>query len=81
MGSSILVLIQIWSMVFSTPIFQNLALYLDFEGAKKVHVLKVMIWGFGRLRRFLTGVLHSDIDFDMVPGFSFTHILNFGSLS
>ena len=63
--------------MFDTPTFQNWALYLDFEGAKNIHVLKVLIWGFGGLWRFLTGVLHSDIDFDMVTGFLFTHILNF----
>ena len=29
----------IWSLVFGTPIFRILALYLDFEGAKNIHVL------------------------------------------
>ena len=28
-----------WSLVFDTPIFQILAFYLDFEGAKNLHVL------------------------------------------
>ena len=32
-----------------------LALYLDFEGAKNVHVLFVLNWGFGGCWRFLTG--------------------------
>ena len=54
---------------------------LDFEGAKNIHILKVLIWGFGGLWRSLTGVLHSDIDFDMVTGFCFTHNPNLGSLS
>ena len=58
-----------------------MALYLDFVGAKNIHVLKVLIWGFGGLWRFLTGLLHSDSDFDMVTGFLFTHILNFDYLS
>ena len=35
----ILILIWIWSLVFDTPMFQILALYLDFEGAKNIHVL------------------------------------------
>ena len=35
----ILILIWIWSLVFSTPMFWILALYLDFEGAKNIHVL------------------------------------------
>ena len=35
----IFILIWIWSLVFDTPMFQILALYLDFEGAKNIHVL------------------------------------------
>ena len=50
------VLIWIWSMVFCRPMFRILALYLDFEGAKNIHVLKVLILGFGGHWRFLTGV-------------------------
>ena len=60
---------------------QILALYLDFEGAKHIHVLEVLIWGFGGHWRFLTGVWHPDIDLDMVTGLWYTHIPNFGSLS
>ena len=60
---------------------QILALYLDFEGAKNIHVLEVLIWGFGGRWRFLTEVLHPDIDFDMVTGLWYTHNLKFGSLS
>ena len=55
-------------MVFDKPMFQILALYLDFEGAKNFHVLSVLIWGFGGGWRFLTGVWHLDLDFDMVTG-------------
>ena len=43
-----------------------LALYLDVEGAKKIHVLEVLIWGFGGCRRFLIGVWLLDLDLDMV---------------
>ena len=31
------------SLVFGTPIFQILALYLDFEGEKNIHVLKGIV--------------------------------------
>ena len=55
-------------MVFSIPVLKNLALYLDYEGAKNIHVLKVLILGFGGHWRLLTGVLHPDIDWDMVNG-------------
>ena len=48
--------------------FPILALYLDFKGAKNIHVLKVFIWGFGGLERFLTGVRHLDLDLNMVTG-------------
>ena len=81
LGLGIFILIWIWSLVVGRSVFQILALYLDFEGAKNINVLKVLIWGFVGLWRFPTGVLHSDIDFGMVTGFLFTHILNFGSLS
>ena len=52
---------------------QIFALYLDFEGAKNIHVLQVLIWGFGGHWRFLTGVWHPDIDLDMVTGLWYTH--------
>ena len=45
-----------------------LAPYLDFEGAENIHVLKGLIWGFGGHWRFLNGVWHLDLDFDMVIG-------------
>ena len=38
------------------------ALHLDFEGAKSIHVLQVFIWGFGGCWRILTEVLHLDLD-------------------
>ena len=58
-----------------------LALYLDFEWIKNIHVLQFRIWGFWGCFRFLTGVLHLDLDLDMVTGLWYTQILNFGSLS
>ena len=39
--------------------FWILALYLDFEGSKTIHVLQVLILGFAGCWRFLTGVLES----------------------
>ena len=39
----ILRMIWIWSLVFDTTMIQILALYLDFEGAKNIHVLLVLI--------------------------------------
>ena len=38
LGFGILILIQIWSLVFDTPILQILALYLNVEGAKNIHL-------------------------------------------
>ena len=67
-GFTILILIWIWSLVFDTPMIRILALYLDFEGAKNIHVLYVLIWEFGGCWRFLTGVWHLDLDLDMVTG-------------
>ena len=55
-------------MVFDAPMIEILALYLDFEGAKNIHVLEVLIWGFGVHWRFLNGVCHLDHDLDMVTG-------------
>ena len=81
LGFGILILISIWSMVFCTPIFWILALYLDSEGAKNIHVLKVLIWGLRGCWRIMTGVWHLDLDSDMVTGLWYTHVSNFGSLS
>ena len=39
LGFGILILIWIWSLAFDTPMIRILALYLDFEGAKNIHVL------------------------------------------
>ena len=39
LGFGILIIIWIWSLVFSTPIFWILALYLDFGCAKNIHFL------------------------------------------
>ena len=44
-----------------------LALFLDFEDAKNIHALKVLICSFGGCWRFLTGFWHIDLDLDMVP--------------
>ena len=60
---------------------QILALYLDFEDAKNIHVRQVLIWGFRGHWRFLIRVLHANIDLDMVTGLWFTCILDFGFLS
>ena len=81
LGFGILILIWIWSLVFDTPMIQIWALYLDFEGAKNLHVLLVLIWGFVGHRRFLTEVWHLDLDSDIVTGLWYTHDPNFGSLS
>ena len=45
-----------------------LALYFNFEGGKNIHVLQVLIWGFGGCWRVLTGGWLLDYDFDMVIG-------------
>ena len=68
MGFSILILILIWALVLGTPLLKILAFYLVFEGEKNIHVLKVLIWGFGGGWRFLTGVWHLDLDLVMVSG-------------
>ena len=44
------------------------ALYLEFEGAKNIHVLHVLIWGFGGRWRFLVVGWHLDLDLDIVKG-------------
>merc|ERR1712081_96823 len=77
LGFGILILIWIWSLVFGTPICRILALYLDFEGAKDIHVLYVLLWGFGGRWRFLTGVWHPDNDLFMVIGLLLCHVMSF----
>ena len=68
LGFGILILIWMWSVVFDTSMIQIPALYLDFEGAKNIHFLWVLIWGFGGCWRFLTGVWHLDLDLNIVTG-------------
>ena len=66
LGFVIFTLIWIWSLGFDTSMIHILSLDLHFEGAKKIHVLLVLIWGFGGCLRFLTGVWHLHLDLDMV---------------
>ena len=73
-------MIWIWSLVFDITMIQILALFLDFEGAKSIHVHQVLILGFGGGWRFLTWVQNLDLEFDMVTGLSYNHIPNFDSL-
>ena len=51
MGFGILILIQILSLIFNTTMFLILALSLDFEGTKNIHILEALIRGHSR---FLT---------------------------
>ena len=76
-----MILIWILSLFFGKPIFRILNLYLDLEFEKNIHVLRVLIWGFGGCWRFLTGVLHLDLEFDMVTGLWYNNDPNFGYLS
>merc|ERR1711954_266169 len=86
LGFGILILIGIWSLVFDIPMIKILALYLDFEGTKNIHVLKVLIWGFGGRWRFLTGAWHVSyvryinkvrITMDMIAAIEVQTITNF----
>ena len=61
LGFGILILIWIWSLVFDIPMILIFALYIDFQGAKNIHVLKALILGFGQCWRFLSGVWHLDL--------------------
>ena len=45
---------------------QILGLYLDFEDAKNICDLSVLIWGFEGHLRFVTGIWNLDLDLDMV---------------
>ena len=60
-----------------------MALYLDFEGAKNILVLQVLIWGFGRYWSLLPGILLFDLDLDMniVTALRYIYDPNYGSLS
>ena len=81
LGFAILILTWIWSLIFDRPMFWIVALYLDLEGAKNIHVLKVLIWGFGGHWRFLNWVWHLDLDLDIVTSIWYFHVPIFGSLS
>ena len=81
LGFAILIPIRMWSVVFDTSICWISVWYLDFKGAKNIHVLKVLTWGFGGSWKFQTWVWNSYIDPDMVTGLWYTHDPNFGSLA
>ena len=66
MGFHILILIWIWSLVFDIPMILIFVFYIDFDGAKNINVLEVLIWGFVGCWGFLTGVWHLNLDLDMV---------------
>ena len=51
-----------------TTMIKILVLYLDFEGAKNINVLKGLICSFVGCWRSLIGVWHLDLDLDMVTG-------------
>ena len=69
------------SRMSKTTYFPKLKFYIKLKGAKNLHVLEVLDWGFGGLWRFLTGVFIPDHDGDgsamsqtsYVPKFSFLH--------
>ena len=81
LGVGIQSMLYIWSLVLNTPMIQNLASYLDFEGAKNICDLWVPIWGFGGCWRLLTVVWHLDLHLGMVTDLWFTRVPNFGSPS
>ena len=81
LGSGILILVWIWSLVSNIPMIRILALYLNFEGAKNIHVLWVLIWDFEECWKILTGAWHLNLDLDIVTVLLCIHIPNFGSLS
>ena len=81
MGLDILILICIWLLVFHTSIFQRLTLYFGFGGEKIIHLLKVLLWGFGGFWGFLTRVWHLNLDLDIVTCLWYIHDPNFGSLT
>ena len=55
-------------MVPETTKIRILGLYLDFESAKNIHVLKVLIWVCGGWLMFLTGVWNLNLNLDMITG-------------
>ena len=44
LGFGILILICVWLLVFGRSMFCIFAPHIDFEGAKNIHVVKVLIW-------------------------------------
>ena len=63
-----MILIWIWSLVYGTPIIRISALYLDFEGAKNIHVLLSPDVGLWWGLRVHGRVWHLDIYLDKVTG-------------
>ena len=64
-GSYQFFFVWIQSLVFDTPMFKIFGSYLDFEGAKNIHVLQVLTWGFrGHWRFLIWGLASGDLVFE-----------------
>ena len=55
--------------------FQIFTLYLNFEGAKNIHVLQVFILGSEGHWRFLTVVRQLYPNLDTITGFLYVHVI------
>ena len=81
LGFGILILFGYDHLSFIYPWSTFLLSYLDFEDAKNILVLYVLILGFGGCWRFLTGVWHLYPNLDMITCLWYTNETNFGSES
>ena len=68
LGLRILIKIWIWSLVVDTHMLQILAVHFNFQGAMDIHIIKVLIWGFGGHWRVLTGIWDLELDLDIFTG-------------
>ena len=79
-GFGIMILIQIWSLVFGTPISKLWLFILILKVQRHRCPLNphCVLW---RTLEFLTGVWHLDLDSDLVTGLWYNHDPSFDSLS
>ena len=70
-------MILTWPPIFDTPMLRIVAVCIDFEVAKSIYVLYVLIRALRIPEVPLTGIWNLDLDLDTVTGLWYTLVPNF----
>ena len=70
-------MISTWPLIFDTPMLRIVAVCIDFEVAKSIYVLYVLIRALRIPEVPLTWIWNLDLDLDTVTGLWYTLVPNF----